>query len=1344
MGSQVMNRPRWWCCVAVAVALAAGGQATLAQEVLCCIDQGCVIVSSADQCQSAGGTPLPPGVGCEACQPECGPTTDGKSCKDTRCPNPNDKCQPRCINFNPQNGDYRVLECECGGPDSCHIEIVPGALPQCFGACPDGTPCETRTTTLADGTLNICCGCGPDTGQCRPNATKTGCEATTCPDGLPCRPTKIHMGPDGKITVEECDCVEPNLCHIENGPNGPFCVGGCPQSFQICQTTLVQTPGGGFDLSCQCECDPAKCDDGNACTQDFCNPLTGECDHLIIACLDDGDPCTIETCDPATGLCVKVPNPDCQACCFTSGAPCQNLLPGSCIEKGGNPQGPGTNCANVQCPGQGDCQPRPDGRGCLPTECPNPDERCAPKCVTFDPTTGRFRVEKCECVNPDECRVVLSPVTTDPTPCLSPDNGSGTAVFPPPNCLYESLDGHLAIIDGLPAGTTVEIAGRLGSFFDIFVELDPAGERQSWKAVAVLPLKGTGDLSGMNREVQMQMAGKTRTGERPLGEAEQDFQSEMLQLQGQLPPGDPDFDLLRITAGSEFGLPSPGQTTLTQLPGGMWAVDSFFDITYRIDFVGAPGGLLAGRSGSTTGTVRIRTGALVPRCVGVCPPGQDCHRRVVRNSNGTYTICCVCEDRPPQECRPSQDKKHCEATVCPDGRPCRPTRVHVSADGNVTVEACDCIDPEKDCHLENGPNGFFCAGACPNPDQQCRRMEEPDGNGGFFLSCRCQCDPALCDDGNPCTKDYCDPQTGECRHDPVICDDGNLCTEDRCDPQTGQCVYVPKNCDDNNPCTIDKCDPATGECVHTPKDCDDHDPCTIDFCDQLTGECRHERNPECEACCFPSGLPCQNLPAGLCKELGGVPQGPGSNCANVDCHNEPQTPKFQQPVSPEREDIASNINFNAPTLVNKLVSDDFRSDGRPITSVRWWGSYLDPAYIPRPFNPAEPKPMDGWLISFHRPLGPKPLVPRPALGVYFAPVDAVRVGLTTVPACDQHPVFEYAVDLSKCCLVDSNPDVRVPATDPWHCPARPEAFRERYCFRYSISIQAVVGMRWGHAGTAACCVRQPNNNFAEKDFWGWHTTSVERGVRPALESVLGTGPAGPRICELGECPPRPNEFRFGPWTNAKPVCPFDHRVNMAFELWTNVFQVPPPCPRLVLVSATSVKRHGDAGEFGIDLPLANVADAGVEPRRGGPTRIDLKFSVPITADDGSLDAGDEVTVNLGTITSLVISGDMLTVELTDVPNKSCLLLTIEDGPDGITTLGSDPLEGDNDVRCRVLFGDVNGNGRTNVADIGLVKSKSGLPADAASFKMDLNVNGTTNVADVGLVKAASGTELNCP
>ena len=75
--------------------------------------------------------------------------------------------------------------------------------------------------------------------------------------------------------------------------------------------------------------------------------------------------------------------------------------------------------------------------------------------------------------------------------------------------------------------------------------------------------------------------------------------------------GDPDFDLLRVVAGTDFGLPSPGHTKLLQ-NGPNWEVDSFFDITYRIDFVGRPGGQLAGMSGSTTSTVRFSLGDPIP------------------------------------------------------------------------------------------------------------------------------------------------------------------------------------------------------------------------------------------------------------------------------------------------------------------------------------------------------------------------------------------------------------------------------------------------------------------------------------------------------------------------------------------------------------------------------------------------------------------------------------------------------------------------------------------------------------------------------------------------------------
>jgi hypothetical protein len=191
--------------------------------------------------------------------------------------------------------------------------------------------------------------------------------------------------------------------------------------------------------------------------------------------------------------------------------------------------------------------------------------------------------------------------------CVVPDNGGGTATMLPVGFPYITPSGDMQIINGLPPGTTIDIDASLTATST--TELPGGslgGNVQNFGGFFTLPMIGTGSLAGYNRVITMPgITGQSQSVSRTPGVAIQSFGTDMFQLQGQLPPGDPDFDLLRITAGSGFGMPSPGHTTLTRQPSTDWAVDSFFDITYRIDFVGAPGGPLAGQSGSTTGTARF-------------------------------------------------------------------------------------------------------------------------------------------------------------------------------------------------------------------------------------------------------------------------------------------------------------------------------------------------------------------------------------------------------------------------------------------------------------------------------------------------------------------------------------------------------------------------------------------------------------------------------------------------------------------------------------------------------------------------------------------------------------------
>ncbi len=200
--------------------------------------------------------------------------------------------------------------------------------------------------------------------------------------------------------------------------------------------------------------------------------------------------------------------------------------------------------------------------------------------------------------------------TGERDPCVAPDDGSGTVVLPPEGCDYLSPEEVHMIIDGLPAGTTIELDPRHTAFIckgncaqpgGSF----PGGQQENFESTLVLQLEGTDTLGNFRRTLRVPAAVETHTGPRTPGEPVQSFPTDMFSLLGTLPAGDPDFDQLVVTAGTGNGLPSPGQTILERLPSGDFQVDSFFDIEYRIDFVGAPGGVLDGMSGSTTSVVRV-------------------------------------------------------------------------------------------------------------------------------------------------------------------------------------------------------------------------------------------------------------------------------------------------------------------------------------------------------------------------------------------------------------------------------------------------------------------------------------------------------------------------------------------------------------------------------------------------------------------------------------------------------------------------------------------------------------------------------------------------------------------
>jgi hypothetical protein len=136
-----------------------------------------------------------------------------------------------------------------------------------------------------------------------------------------------------------------------------------------------------------------------------------------------------------------------QACCLPDGK-CANLTPEECKAKGGNPQGPGTQClgdkngnqvddACEQQPAQ--CAPRADGQGCLQVACPNTSDICVPTKIRVSYKPGAptsYTVLSCACQSPNLCHVQIDPPdkvycvggcpTGQQCQLVKTDNGDGT------------------------------------------------------------------------------------------------------------------------------------------------------------------------------------------------------------------------------------------------------------------------------------------------------------------------------------------------------------------------------------------------------------------------------------------------------------------------------------------------------------------------------------------------------------------------------------------------------------------------------------------------------------------------------------------------------------------------------------------------------------------------------------------------------------------------------------------------------------------------------------------------------------------------------------------------------
>lgn len=154
----------------------------------------------------------------------------------------------------------------------------------------------------------------------------------------------------------------------------------------------------------------------------------------------------------------------------------------------------------------------------------------------------------------------------------------------------------------------------------------------------------------------------------------------------------------------------------------------------------------------------------------------------------------------------------------------------------------------------------------------------------------------ICNDGNPCTDDSCDAVAGCLTTlNTAPCEDGSQCTTgDAC--SGGVCKPGPALvCNDGNPCTTDFCDPASGCSVSALNGIGCAYPGGTPACNTATcqgGQCLLSPGANGVGCTYPGGTPacntasCQGGQCVLAPGANGVtcdPGGPLAKCKTASC-----------------------------------------------------------------------------------------------------------------------------------------------------------------------------------------------------------------------------------------------------------------------------------------------------------------------------------------------------------------------------------------------------------------------------------------------------------------------------
>ncbi len=725
-----------------------------------------------------------------------------------------DTCDPQsgCV-YTPNNAacsDNNV----CNGIETCDPQS--GCVPGTPLDCNDGNPCTDDGCDAITGCYHT-----NNTNACSDGSACT--ENDTCSGGV-CAGTPVNCDDSDACTADACD-PQTGCTHT-----AIVCNDGDPCTTDTCdpQTGCVYTPVTCDDSdpcttdSCnpqtgQCEHTPVNCDDSNACTTDSCDQQTGQCVHVPVVC-NDNNICTVDTCDPQNG-CVYTPS---VAACDDNNV---------CTDDG----------CDIQ---TGECTHTPhncdDGNACTADTC--------------DPQTGCMHTA-ISCDDNDACTVDACDPQTGCTHtalvCDDADACTTDTCDPQTGCVYTPVD-----CDDHDACTTDSCNGLTGQCEHVAIDCDddnPCTDDSCDPQTGCVHVNNSNACNDGNACTQTDTCQNgTCTGLNPVVCTASDQCHEVGTCN-----------------------PNTGQCSNPPVADGTTCDDTIAATPYDSCW----GGVCVGTNQPPQGSAYYKDDT---------DNGNDafnagCHwsySDAACSQNKTFSAGDQCfpngmdlREWTDQNCHPFMPLDvqihYCDAECINAGfqnGSCVTVPNHCGP-GNDSAK-CVCMSPAPDqCHTAGtcNPTTGECfyppvADGTPCDDGSACTQTDTCSNG------TCAGTPLDCNDGNPCTTDSCDPQSGcvytnnseacsdgdactendtcsngACAGTPVSCDDGNACTTDACDHQTG-CTHLAVTCSDDNVCNgIETCDPQTGCQPGTPLDCNDGNPCTDDSCDPQNG-CQHVNN----------------------------------------------------------------------------------------------------------------------------------------------------------------------------------------------------------------------------------------------------------------------------------------------------------------------------------------------------------------------------------------------------------------------------------------------------------------------------------------------------------------------